>query len=236
MKQAIGYVRASTGRQAREGVSLDAQREKIRQYCELHDLELVAIHADEGVSGRKASNRKALLLALEQVCAIRGVLVVFARSVIDAIRLVDQLHEAGADLVSLSESIDTTSAHGKFTFTLFAALARLESDLISERVTAALYHKRRNGEQYTAIAPYGFDHRQGRLVPNEREQLVIERMKWLRGHRHSFAEIADRLNTDRAPTKLGGPRYAATVRQVLERGGELTTTARWTVPSHACRR
>jgi DNA invertase Pin-like site-specific DNA recombinase len=58
--KAIGYVRVSSEEQRRKGVSLDAQREKIRAYCDLNDLELVRIEADEGVSGKTISARPAV--------------------------------------------------------------------------------------------------------------------------------------------------------------------------------
>ena len=47
-KTAIGYVRVSTQEQATEGVSLDAQRDKLRAYCKLNGLKLIDILADEG--------------------------------------------------------------------------------------------------------------------------------------------------------------------------------------------
>ena len=56
-KKAIGYIRVSTDKQASEGVSLEAQAAKIRAWAELNDYELVAIHADEGISGASMSKR-----------------------------------------------------------------------------------------------------------------------------------------------------------------------------------
>ena len=50
-KTAIGYVRVSTQEQATEGVSLDAQRDRLRAYCKLHAIKLIDIKADEGISG-----------------------------------------------------------------------------------------------------------------------------------------------------------------------------------------
>ena len=46
MQKAIGYIRVSTQGQADEGVSLEAQRAKIRAWCELNDAELVAVFED----------------------------------------------------------------------------------------------------------------------------------------------------------------------------------------------
>lgn len=48
--KAIGYVRASSEQQASEGVSLDAQKHKLRDYFRAMDIELVDIVADEGYS------------------------------------------------------------------------------------------------------------------------------------------------------------------------------------------
>ena len=49
---ALGYARVSTDEQAREGVSLDAQRSRIRAYCEAKDLELVDMLTGDGISGK----------------------------------------------------------------------------------------------------------------------------------------------------------------------------------------
>jgi site-specific DNA recombinase len=53
MRTAIGYVRVSSEEQADSGLGLDAQRQRIRAYCELKDLHLATIFEDPGVSGGK---------------------------------------------------------------------------------------------------------------------------------------------------------------------------------------
>ena len=50
---AEGYGRVSTDEQAREGVSLDVQEERIRSYCAAVGLTLTRFHREEGVSGGK---------------------------------------------------------------------------------------------------------------------------------------------------------------------------------------
>ena len=52
MIKAIGYIRASTDEQAKEGVSLENQEAKIRAYCRLKDFELVEIIQDAGISAK----------------------------------------------------------------------------------------------------------------------------------------------------------------------------------------
>lgn len=65
-KTAIGYVRVSTQEQATDGVSLDAQRDKLRAYCRLHEIKLIDIKADEGISG-STLNRPGLQAARQML-------------------------------------------------------------------------------------------------------------------------------------------------------------------------
>lgn len=50
-KVAVGYIRVSTQEQAHEGVSIDAQRDKLRAYCKTMEIKLVQVYANEGISG-----------------------------------------------------------------------------------------------------------------------------------------------------------------------------------------
>lgn len=182
MNTATGYTRVSTGKQAEEGVSLDAQRERIEAWCKAHGYELGGVEVDAGLSGGRADNRPALQRALARVCQDKSVLIVYslsrlARSTRDALDIAERLHKAGANLVSLSESIDTTTAMGRFFFTVLAALAALERDLISERTSMAMAHKRGNGEYTGGEAPYGWRAREGKLREDEDEQRVIRMIR-----------------------------------------------------------
>src|SRR5437660_991187 len=161
MSRAIIYTRVSTTGQAMDGVSLEAQQAKARSWAEANGYEVGDVWSDAGISGKRATNRPALVAALDAVCAERGnVLVVYslsrlARSTKDAITIADRIEKAGADLVSLTERIDTTSAAGKMVFRMLAVLAEFERDLISERTKGALGHKRALGERISGRLPYG---------------------------------------------------------------------------------
>jgi site-specific DNA recombinase len=157
---AIAYVRVSTAGQVEDGVSMDAQRAKIAAWCEVMGYELVATFADEGISGHSMKNRPALTQALDAVCSCRGVLVVYslsrlARNTRETLELGERLSKASADLVSLSEKIDTTSAAGKMIFRMMAVMAEFERDQVSERTTMALSYKKAQGEKLGGRAPYG---------------------------------------------------------------------------------
>ena len=53
MDKAVCYIRVSTEEQAREGVSLEAQEERLRAYCKMTGLEVVEMIREGGVSATK---------------------------------------------------------------------------------------------------------------------------------------------------------------------------------------
>ena len=67
------------------------------------------------------------------------------RSLKDLINIVNQLQDIGCELVSVKESIDTSTTAGKLTFHLFASLAEFERELIRERTQAGLASARARG-------------------------------------------------------------------------------------------
>ena len=199
MATAIGYIRVSTEGQAVDGVSLDAQRAKIAAWCELNDYTLATVHVDAGISGKSADNRPGLQAALAD-CRKGSALVVYslsrlARSTRDTLEVSDRLSKAGADLVSLSEKIDTTSAAGKMVFRMLAVLAEFERDQISERTATAMQFKKGKGERVGAV-PYGFNLAADgvALVANAAEQAVIQQARELKASGLSLRAVAIELN------------------------------------------
>jgi DNA invertase Pin-like site-specific DNA recombinase len=224
MKKAIAYVRVSTEAQATEGISLAAQSSKIAAWCHLNDCDLTRTYLDAGISGKRADNRPELQKAIDHVCKVGGVLVVYslsrlARSTKDTLSIGDRLARSKADLVSLSEKIDTTSAAGKMVFRLFAVLAEFERDQISERVTAALDHKKKKGERRSRHIPYGYvlaaDGIQ--LIANQQEQEVLDIVAQLHAEGLSMRAIATELNARGVPTKLGSPWKHSAIQRIIKR-------------------
>lgn len=97
------------------------------------------------------------------------------RSVQHLLSVSKVLADRGIDLVSLSESIDTTTATGRFTFTVLAAVADLEGNLRRERQEAAWAAGKQRGRPTVVTA----------------EQLQLARR--LREEGKSFKQISDAL-------------------------------------------
>ncbi len=119
-RPAIGYARVSTDEQAREGVSLEVQQQRIRAYALAKDLELMDVLTDDGISG-KTLERPALREVLQR-CErgeVGHVVVVkldrLTRRTRDLVALVDDLFLARhIELHSVSESLDTSTPHGRW--------------------------------------------------------------------------------------------------------------------------
>src|SRR5690349_4832672 len=122
----IGYARVST-----TGQSYDIQEQKLKEAgCE----KVLA----EKLSGKSADNRKALQTLLEFVREGDTVMVTkldrLARSVSDAVNIVEALEAKGVDFVVLDNaSIDTRTPQGKMVFHILAAVGEMERSLINER-------------------------------------------------------------------------------------------------------
>ncbi|RLD05573.1 MAG: recombinase family protein [Chloroflexota bacterium] len=220
MKKAIGYVRVSTEQQADEGISLEAQKGKIRAWCELNDYELVGIYEDAGISGKNITKRaglqEALNLAKPDMALVVHSLSRLARSTKDCIEIAEDLKANKCDLVSLTEKIDTSSAMGEFFFTLIAALGQMERKLIGERTTAALAHKKANGEKYAPV-PFGYKEVEGKLEAVKQETQLVAEIVSRRAKGETLRSIADWLNEQGIAGKQGGKWHASSVSYVLKR-------------------
>jgi len=215
--EAVGYIRVSTEEQAREGVSLGAQKARIEAWAKGNDTSLIGFFEDAGISGAKTENREGLQKAIGMACEQRAILVVYSlsrlsRSTRDTLQIAERMERSGADL----------SAAGKMVFRMLAVLNEFERDQISERTAAALRHKREKMQPYSPT-PFGFDRICDLLVLNHDEQKVIEDILDLREQGWSLRRIAGKLNQDGVETKRGGFWFASTVRSVLH-----TTRESWT--------
>ena len=219
-QQAVGYIRVSTEGQAVDGISLAAQRAKIEAWCLLNDYQLSAVHVDAGISGKNC-NRPGLQDALAD-CKKGSALVVYSlsrlsRSVRDTMDIGDKLAKVGADLVSLSEKIDTTSAAGKMVFRLLAVMNEFEHDQISERTTTALQYKKSRGEKTGGQVPYGFTLAADgvALIENAAEQDVLTQAKELHTGGMSLRKVAAELQRRGFNARNGGLFQSEQIRRMV---------------------
>lgn len=136
----VGYARVSTGDQ-----DAALQRKALR------DVGCIKIFEDTG-SGKSTDGRPELAAALEYARPGDTVTVWkldrFARSVVDLIRMVDDLNSRGIGfnvLTGALSSIDTRTPDGRLFMTIIGGMAEFERSLIVERTRAGLDAARAEG-------------------------------------------------------------------------------------------
>jgi DNA invertase Pin-like site-specific DNA recombinase len=142
-----------------------------------------------------------------------------SRSTASTIALADALGRSGADLVSLTEQIDTSTAAGRMVFRMLATLAEFERDLIAERTRNALAVKHANHER-TGGVPFGFDLASNGtdLVPNAKQQEALQLITELRSAGLSLRDIADQLTARQIPTAKGKAQWThTTIARIVKR-------------------
>ena len=132
----FGYARVSTEQQ-----NLDRQLDALRKYgCD-------TIY-NEKMTGTKR-DRPELAKILDRMTEGDTVVIEslsrLGRSTKDLIELTELFQSKGAHLVSLKESIDTSTSTGKLLFTLMSAIAQFERDVIADRTREGLKSARARG-------------------------------------------------------------------------------------------
>lgn len=135
------------------------------------------IYADVGSGARfDRPGLQSLLKALrpgDQL--VVGSLDRIGRSTKNLLATVDELSRRGIEFVSLRENIDTSTATGKLTLTIFAAIAAFERELLVERTRAGIGAARargRNGGRPRSLKPA--DVRLARTMLADRQVTVTE--------------------------------------------------------------
>ncbi|MSU49023.1 MAG: recombinase family protein [Opitutus sp.] len=223
--KAFGYCRISV--QNDEGVSLANQRERIEAWAKASGHELTGIFVEVRSAGR-ADNRPELKKAMAAVCREGGILVVyslsrFSRSVRDTLALAEQLERCNANLASLSENLDSSTAMGRMFFKLMSVLAEFERDQLRERTSNAMSHLRQHNRRISSKIPLGYDLAKDgvTLLPNHAEQAAIARIVERRASGMTLGAIARSMVADGAATKQGGQWTPKTVLAILRRQEKL---------------
>jgi len=117
----------------------------------------------------------------------------------------------------MTESLDTSTAMGRFVMDIIQRIAQLESEQIGERVYIGMEQKAKTGKGMLGFnIPYGYDYIDGKLVVNKKEAEVVRNIfKWyIEGK--SIGEIVDILRRENVPTKRGRVWAKKTVSSILK--------------------
>src|SRR3989338_6945458 len=176
------YIRVSTEDQAKEGYSLEVQREYLESFAMREGYEIFKVYCDDGISAY-STRRPALQKLLADAKGKSFGLVLaykidrFSRNLKDLLMLVDELFSYGAGFKSATEPFDTTTSAGKLMFQQLGSFAEFERNRIAERVFPGMVKGVQRGNwQGARYAPYGYSYTKEKklLEINEAESNVVK--------------------------------------------------------------
>jgi DNA invertase Pin-like site-specific DNA recombinase len=155
VKRVAFYTRVSTANKSKEADSVcfvqnpEVQEQPLRDLISQRGWNLYRAYSDRA-SGAKERRPGLDALMTDARRGLFDVVVVwrfdrFARSVKQLVLGLEEFRALGIDFVSHQEALDTSTPMGKAMFTIIAAMAELERNIIRERVSAGVEYARRNG-------------------------------------------------------------------------------------------
>jgi site-specific DNA recombinase len=221
------YVRVSRvgGRSGETFISPGEQEKRARAYLASRGFKVGEVFTDLDKTGRNME-RPQLEIAMERIRnKVSGGICVakldrFGRTVIGALKGVDEIEEHGAAFLCVEPTVDTTTAMGRFALQLFAALAELESRRIGENWEVAKSSYRERGGYLSSRVPFGYRRlKGGGLEPDKKTAPYVERVFRMRAEGDSWSKVSAMLDDAGMRTPLlgdgsgktaGGGRWAQT--------------------------
>lgn len=217
MKVAI-YTRVSTQQQADKGISLDAQKKQLIEYCNKNQYDY-EIFEDAGISGKSINKRKQLQKLLNNLQNYDVVLCYklsrISRSVKDLANMLDIFNKNNVRFISLKEQIDTSSPTGKMLIYIMGVVSEIERDNISEYVKMAKKQEFESG-RITAKAVLGYDIINKKLVLNEKESLIVKFIFETYNKTHNYYRTAQICNKKGFRGKKGNEFHASSIKTIIQ--------------------
>lgn len=174
------YTRVSTSMQI-DGYSLDAQKSRMKAFCEYNDYEIAGEYEDAGKSGKSIEGRAAFNRMLEDIKSgkdgVAFVLVFklsrFGRNAADVLATLQTMQDFGVNLICVEDGIDSSKEVGNLMISVLSAVAEIERENIRIQTMEGRMQKAREGKWNGGFAPYGYKLVDGKLEINEDEAEAI---------------------------------------------------------------
>ena len=179
-KKVYLYTRVSTSMQI-DGYSLDAQKSRMKAFCDFNDFEIVGEYEDAGKSGKSVEGRVAFNSMIKDVKSCKDevsfILVFklsrFGRNAADVLNSLQIMQDFGVNLICVEDGIDSSKEAGKLMISVLSAVAEIERENIRVQTMEGRMQKAREGKWNGGFAPYGYALVDGKLEINEEEAIAI---------------------------------------------------------------
>ena len=98
------------------------------------------------------------------------------RSLTDFAKIVEALDARGVSFVSVTQQFNTTTSMGRLTLNVLLSFAQFEREVTGERIRDKIAASKRKGMWMGGRIPLGYDLEGRKLVPNEREAELVNKI------------------------------------------------------------